>query len=141
MIQRGRKSVSALAVVKDADLAQLPPPPARMSDEQGLIWRTVMASPIAQLIRPEAWPILEEYCRAVVNARRIGALIDSLDPETSTIDEWDKLLNMQARTQRAMQSLAEKLRIPPSTVHNGEKTAAKLISHAKSTERPWEDLS
>ncbi|MGL4477384.1 MAG: hypothetical protein ACRCVK_03965 [Aeromonas veronii] len=128
MIQRGRKSGAALALVSETERspARLPEPPEHMTDEQGLIWRTVMASPIAAVIRPEAHPILEEYCRAAVNARRIATLIEGLDDDSS-IEDFDKLLNMQARAQRAMSSLAEKLRLTPSTVKNGEVKAGKAL--------------
>lgn len=127
MVQRGRKSGASLALVSDESQAptQLPMPPERMTDEQGLIWRTVMASPISAVIRPEAYPILEEYCRASVNARRIAALIEQIAEDD--LATFDKLLTMQARAQRAMSSLAEKLRLTPSTVKNGERAAAKAL--------------
>ncbi len=127
MIQRGRKSGASLALVGDeaSSPARLPVPPEHLTDEQGLIWRTVMASPISTVIRPEAYPILEEYCRASVNARRIAALIEQVSEDD--LDSFDRLLNMQARAQRAMSSLAEKLRLTPSTVKNGEVKAGKAL--------------
>jgi hypothetical protein len=136
MIQRGRKSAGSLAIVSQGDIAQLPPPPSCLTDEEGLIWRAVMASPIAAMIRPEAWPLAEEYCRLVVTGRRLALAIENLDADAS-IGDWDKLLAMQNRNQRALTSIAVKLRLTPSAVQNGDRKGAILLR--KEGKRPWED--
>jgi hypothetical protein len=69
--------------------------------------------------------------------KRIAGLIENLDSE-STIEEFDKLLAMQARTQRVLIALAEKLRLVPSAVKHGDIKAAKVLR--TSNDKPiWED--
>ena len=138
MIQRGRKSSASLALVgSEGKTSMMIAPPEHLTDDQGIIWRVVMASAISSIIRPEAYPVLEEYCRTSVNAKRIAGLIENLDSE-STIEEFDKLLAMQARTQRVLIALAEKLRLVPSAVKHGEIKAAKVLR--TSNDKPiWED--
>lgn len=137
MLQRGRKSGAALALVNsDGELSTvIVPPPEHLTDEQGLIWRDIMASPISSMIHPEAHPIVEEYCRAAVNARRIARMIEGL-PDHPEIEDLDRLLNMQARAQRSLASLAEKLRLTPSTVKNGEVKAAQVLREGHELP-PW----
>ena len=142
MAARGRKSVAALSVAPVGDLAKLPEPPAYLTPEQEDIWRLVVASRGGDLIAPESFPVLVEYCRAVTGSNQVAAQLDSFDPEWSKDDEgmkrWDKLLAMQDRLSRNVASLAAKLRLTPSS-------RVQAISAGRNANKgvklkPWETL-
>ena len=79
-------------------------------------------------------PLLTQYCREVVQARRVAELIEraTSDPELS-IKDYDRLLKMQARQSATIRSLATTMRISQqaTTNHRGNK---KITSARK----PWE---
>jgi hypothetical protein len=71
------------------------------------------------LIAPEAFPVLVEYCRAVISANQVAAQLDAFDQSWASEDDglkrWDKLLAMQDRLAGKVASLAGKLRLTPSS--------------------------
>jgi len=120
MATRGRKSAAALAIAEPVgDLQRLPEPPAYLTPEQEDIWRLVVASRGGDLIAPESFPVLVEYCRAVTSANHVASQLDAFDPSWVADDEglkrWDKLLAMQDRLAGKVASLAGKLRLTPSS--------------------------
>ena len=87
-----------------------------------------------------AYPLLAEYCRAVVTADQIAEQLNTFDPEWSKDDDglrrWDKLTQMQARVQGVISTLSLKLRISPASRYRGE--AAGRKAQAGTARKPWE---
>lgn len=140
MATRGRKSSAALAIAPPVELQKLPEPPSYLSPEQEDVWRLVVASRGGDLISPESYPVLVEYCRATISANQIAAQLDAFDPEWSKDDEglkrWDKLLAMQDRVAGKVASLAGKLRLTPSSRVQAISAGRNADKGAK--RKPWE---
>ena len=141
MAARGRKSAAALAVAEPVqELQKLPEPPSYLTPEQEDVWRLVVASRGGDLIAPESFPVLVEYCRQVISANQVAAQLDSFDPEWSKDDEGlkrlDKLLAMQDRLAGKVASLAAKLRLTPSSRVQAISAGRHADKGAK--RKPWE---
>ena len=116
-------------------------PPAELTDEEVEIWAAVVDCEPSDKFSPATAPMLAQYCRHVVQAKRIAVLIEratsDIDPETKqptlSIEDYDRLLKIQERETRAISSLATRMRISQqaTTNHRGNK---KPIAAKK----PWE---
>lgn len=142
MAQRGRKSAASIAVsVVDVKLDAFPSPQSYLNPEQDEIWRTVIASRGGDLIAPESYPVLVEYCRAVIGSNQVAAQLDSFSPEWAKDEEglkrWDKLLAMQDRLAKTVASLAAKLRLTPSS--RVQAISAGRNADKGQKRKPWED--
>lgn len=142
MVQRGRKSAASVAVAPARNpLDALPQSPSYLSPEQDEIWRVVIASRGGDLIAPESYPVLVEYCRAVTGSNQIAAQLDEFMPEWAKDEEglrrWDKLLAMQDRLAKTVASLAAKLRLTPSSRVQAISAGRNADKGAK--RKPWED--
>ena len=142
MGSRGRKSVAELTVSNVVPLKSFPPPPGHLSRAQQETWRLVIASRAGDMIAPEAFPVLAEYCRWVENADQVAAAMNKFKPGWAKTDEglarWSKLQAMQERASRTVASLAVKLRLPPSTRVHPER--AGTIERKGVQPKPWEDV-
>jgi hypothetical protein len=147
MKQRGRRSSASLTVVPSA-IESIPrqPAPSELTKEQVGIWRAVVAAEPADWFSGSTQPLLAQFCRHVVAARRVAKMIAALETEIaaksaedcerlavmlSAAKVFDRLQKMQERESRAIASLATKMRIThqATTNHRGNKIEAK---------KPWE---
>jgi phage terminase small subunit len=138
---RGKTSAAALAVAAPvAALQKMPEPPAYLTPEEDHEWRRVVASRAGDLIQPEAYRLLVEYCRAVVLGDKIAAQLDAFDPSWVADDDglkrWDRLQAMAARNQGVIATLATKLRIATSSSVRAENATTVLKKGTK--RKPWE---
>lgn len=142
MATRGRKSAASLAVALAEPLtpAPIPSAPSYLTPEQDDVWRMVISSRGGDLIAPEAFPVLVEYCRQVVFANQIAAQLDAFDPEWAKYAEglkrWDKLHQMQDRSLKAVASLGGKLRLTPAS--RVQKITAGRNADKGAKRKPWE---
>lgn len=133
---RGRTSAASLTVAKvsPVETVERQRPPHDLSDEEVEVWSAVVNSEPAGWFSPGNVPLLSQYCRHTIHARRIAELIEraTADPNLP-VSAYDRLLKMQDRESRAIASLATKMRISQqaTTNHRGNKkpTAAR---------KPWE---
>jgi hypothetical protein len=133
---RGRTSAASLTVAKvsPVETVERQRPPHDLSDEEVEVWSAVVNSEPADWFSPGNVPLLSQYCRHTIHARRIAELIEraTADPDLP-VSAYDRLLKMQDRESRAIASLATKMRISQqaTTNHRGNKkpTAAR---------KPWE---
>lgn len=141
MAERGRKSAASLSVVKPVqELAKIPPAPDHLTGEQSDTWRIVVESRAGDMIDPEAYPVLVEYCRAVSAANALAVQINTLDLSWAADEEglkrWDKLLAMQARVAGTIATLGGKLRINPSARIRAD--AAGVAASKGKKLKPWQ---
>lgn len=141
--KRGRKSAASLEIAAPAtvELIERPKCPHDLNDEESEVWFSVVNRLPADWFPTETHPLLVQYCRQVVQARRIAELIEKatsdLDPETKeptlTVADYNRLLIMQTRCSASIAMLATKMRISQqaTTNHRGNR---KQIS----PKRPWE---
>jgi len=140
MRQRGRKSVSALAVVsyvKD----HRPEPLEGLTEEQAAEWRAVVGRLPAAAFPRECHQLLAGFCRHTTEYRRLSKLLDVFQlewlAEPDGLPRYMKLLGLRDREGRAMTALATALRISPqSRVY--ARTAGTKAASSGSGPKPWE---
>lgn len=133
---RGRASAASLTIAKvsPVETVERQRPPHDLSDEEVEVWSAVVNSEPADWFSPSNVPLLSQYCRHTIHARRIAELIEraTSDPELA-VSAYDRLLKMQDRESRAISSLATKMRISQqaTTNHRGNKKP-------NAARKPWE---
>lgn len=113
-----------------------PPPPRELSPEAAEEWRAIVDALPAEWFSGASTPLLVSYCRHVVAARRIAALIkqEEGDAVGLCLGTYDRLLKMQERESRAISSLATRMRITQQATFSHRKTKPR-----QSSSKPWED--
>lgn len=109
-------------------------PPHDLTDEEIEVWSAVVSTEPADWFSPSTVPLLAQYCRHVVHARRIAELIERATGDKDlAVTDYDRLLKMQERESRAIASLATKMRISQqaTTNHRGNKRPS-------AARKPWE---
>ncbi|MDR5772465.1 hypothetical protein QCE81_11730, partial [Caballeronia sp. LZ002] len=74
MAQRGRKSAASLAIAPTAPIAleQRLAPPIHLNDAERTVWLELVNDQPAGAFSATHAPLLEMYCRHVVNARTLA---------------------------------------------------------------------
>lgn len=136
MKTRGRDSAASQEIVRlvqPIERIERPKPPAELTDEQAEEWREVVGRMPADWFPRETHPLLTDYCRHVVMARKIAQLISQAEEgETLDVAEYDRLGKMAERESRVIASLATKMRLTQQTTYDKSK---KKPSGVK---KPWE---
>jgi hypothetical protein len=80
MAQRGRRSAASLLVVPNP-IEAIPRrrAPAELTREQAEVWDAVVASQPADWFNKSQLPILIQYCRHVIRARRCASQIEAVE--------------------------------------------------------------
>ena len=144
MATRGRKSAAssqvAKALVGSLGISQRLAPPVHMSDAEASVWLQVINDQPASSFTDTHSPMLEQYCRHVVQSRVVADMICAFDSAWANDDEglkrYDKLLAMQEREGRAASSLATRLRITRQAID--QVTVARSQINAPKGRKPWE---
>jgi len=135
MVQRGRVSAAALEIVpKVFDRVERLRPPAELTDEETEVWAGVVNTQPADWLSPGAAPLLAQYCRHVVQAKRVAALIEQATSAPDLgVKDYERLLRMQQRESVIVALLATKMRLSQqsTTNHRGNKRPTV-------TRKPWE---
>ena len=142
MRQRGRKSSSAVAISETVEgsptIVRRPAPSPDLTPEQGEVWTAVVEALPADWFAAENFPLLAQYCRHTVEARRVAQLIDAeVASEDFDIGAYEKLLQLQARETTALKAMAASMRLSQqSSRTDGSSATAKR--NARVSRRPWE---
>ena len=142
MRKRGPKSGAELSVVPLDPLMRTPPPPAHLTAEQAVEWRTVVAAMPAGYFGQETWPAalgrsrclyrrLPSPSRADQRARR------DRFATTDGLDRYDTLLRAQVRQSSMLIKLATKLRLTQQSRYT-PKAASTASANSGKGKRPWE---
>lgn len=135
--KRGPPAIGDLTVRSEVQVIERQRPPPDLNDEETEVWAAVVCAEAADWFTPATTPMLAQYCRHVIHAKRVAELIsrtlDDLENPPS-ISEYDKLLKMQERESRAIASLATKMRLSQQSTrtHRGN---ARTLSQIKV---PWQ---
>lgn len=135
METRGRKSAAELSVISGDGIVTVrrPEPPADLTEDQAREWHEVVNRLPADWFPRETHGMLAQYCRHLINARRVAALIEKGVAEGCDIDTYDRLLKMQEREGRAISSLATRMRISQQSTMSEKKRKPGLT-----LPKPWE---
>jgi len=136
MKQRGRKSSQELhsgALM----LVRRPDAPLDLTPEETDEWRAIVEAMPADWFPRETWPLLAQYCRHTVSARRFAQLMDAEMAKTDIdLAGLDKLAQMQARETTALKSMASAMRLAQqSSRTDGSAGTAK---RSRTVTRLWE---
>lgn len=136
-----RKSSAALAVRAVAGPLEIERlrAPAHISEAERAIWMDVVNDQPADAFTVTHSPLLELYCRHIVQARILADELANFDRAWMADDDglkrYDRLLAMAERESRAASSLATRLRITRQSID--QQTVARAI--VKDVKRkPWE---
>jgi hypothetical protein len=141
MIKRGRKSGAAMTLgVMPTIKSERLPAPSHLSDAELAVWLEVVNYQPAEAFTPTHSPLLEMYCRHVIQARVIADEILNFDRSWLADDDglkrYDRLLAMQEREGRAASSLATRMRITRQAID--QQTVARTLVNNKRSKKPWE---
>ena len=134
--RRGRESgASQLVTVTPVEKTLRLLAPHDLTDEEVEVWQGVVESFPADWFSRATVPLLTQYCRHAVHARRIAELIEKAtsDPKLK-IGDYERLLHMQKEQSAAMSTLAVKMRITQSSITNQHGNRPKT----KAQYKPWE---
>lgn len=137
-----RKSAASLEVATRPAIgvSERLSPPLHLSEAERSVWLQCVNDQPADAFTQVHAPLLELYCRHVVNARVIADEVAQFDrawlADDDGLKRFDRLLAMAEREGRAASSLATRLRITRQAVH--EITAARQLKNAPRTSKPWE---
>lgn len=147
---RGRTSAAELSVISGGGIETIrrPEPPIDLTEDEGEVWRTVVNRLPADWFPAETLPMLGQYCRHAIAAKRVASMIEQLDKEIGdaitkgtpageavlgSAKMLDRLYKMQERESRCLSSLATKMRISQQTTY--DKSRKKPANGPK---KPWE---
>lgn len=142
MAQRGRKSIASTEVLAFAPVgaAQRLEAPAHISDAERALWVELVNDQPASAFTPTHGPLLEQYCRHVVQARVLADEILNFDrawlADDAGLRRYDRLLAMAEREGRAASSLATRLRITRQAID--QQTVARSLVNKPKSRKPWE---
>jgi hypothetical protein len=125
MIQRGRKSSSALAVVDDlTGVSPAVAPPCLSDAERGVWVETVNSKPV-DWFGTEHIPLLVEYVRHVCRASVIDEQMRAFDAERLATKEglirYEKLTSMAIKTAGMVNRLCTSMRLTHQAIYHPDK--------------------
>lgn len=139
MQQRGRKGAGAVAVAGGVvALVERPEPPLDLNPDESDVWRDTVEGLPADWFRPETFPLLRQWCRHTVSARRVAQLLDAaMSRDEIDVGELKDLLAMQARETASLKAMAASMRISQQATIHAEK-AGTSKAKVGTVKRPWE---
>src|SRR5690625_5188304 len=124
MKQRGRKTAGELAVASPVLVQTRPDAPDELTPEQADVWNEVVDALPADWFPAETHPLLIQYCRHTIEARRIAQLIDQeCAREELDVATYAALLRMQARETTALKSMASSMRLSQQSSRRDDNSA------------------
>lgn len=138
---RGKQSAAALEVAgaaKQIEVVRRPDAPLDLTPEEADVWvETVEALPADWFAR-ESWPLLKQWCRHTITARRVSQMIDAESArETLNVADLKELLGMQAKETAALKALAASMRLSQQASYSARGAGGEK-SRRTSMKRPWE---
>lgn len=135
---RGRKSSTELAARGAVALVERPDAPLDLTPEQAEEWQQIVDSLPADWFNRENFPLLAQYCRHVVDARRIAQLIDQeCARKDMDVAAYTELLKSQRQETAALKTLAASMRLAQQAKYNAQ-SAATAGKRGRTVSRPWE---
>lgn len=140
MKQRGRKPKAStelsIVTAMPVERVQRLSAPHDLNDEEIEVWVMVVNSHSADWFTDSIRPLLTQYCRHTIAARRISELLEKIySSPNATFNDVSELLQMQARESAALTSIATKLRVTNQSLlnHHGNKKRETI-----GTQKPWD---
>jgi hypothetical protein len=137
LIQRGRKGAAQFETTGAVMVVSRPGAPLDLTEAETEEWMAIVDAMPADWFARETWPLLGQYCRHIVGARRIAQLVDA-EISAAEIDfrMLDKMMRSQARETMAMRALAASLRLSQQSTWNAK--SADTAKAKRTVKRLWE---
>ena len=137
MRQRGRKGISQIEAPGVVVVVARPDAPLDLTPEESDEWRAIVDAMPADWFQRETWPLLAQYVRHTIAARRVAQLIDA-EMASAEIDlgKLDKLLAAQARETAALKSMAAAMRLAQQSSRTDGSAATE--KRKRTVKRLWE---
>lgn len=137
MKQRGRKSAGELAIASPVTVQPRPEAPVELTPEQADVWQSVVDALPADWFPAETHPLLAQYCRHTVEARRIGQLIDQECARAEMdVAAYAELLKMQRQETSALKAMASAMRLSQQSSRRDDNSGTAKKN--RTVKRPWE---
>jgi len=142
MKQRGRKTVSAVAV--SATVQQIPraAPPVELSEFESHVWASVVNTKPADWFQADTLPLLLSYCKHVSTAATIDRELAEFDPKWLRDDDGLKryklLTDMRERESRAQTALARSMRLTQQSQYNAQTASSTSNKGKQRNIKPWQ---
>lgn len=136
---RGRQPASALSVATPSPVSahERPEPPLDLTEAEADVWIGVVDSLPADWWLAANLPLLAQYCRHVVGARLVAALIERLGASDEVdVEALVKLSAVQAKHTAAMKALAASMRLSQQASYSA-RGAAGAKGKQPTGDRPW----
>ena len=134
----GRKSTAALASVTALPVRLLAPPDD-LTGEQAEVWASVVVTKPSDWFDAGSVPILAAYCRAVVESRKVAALVESMTGDMLLLDDglkrYKDLRRLQAELAGEVNTLARAMRLTQQSKYRAD--AASVADSKAKGARPW----
>lgn len=138
MKQRGKKSLAALEAPSAVTVVRRSDAPLDLTPEETDVWADTVDAMPADWFPRETWPLLRQWCRHTVTARRVSQLIDAATVrEDVEVAEMKELLGMQAKETAALKALAASMRLSQQASYSARGAGGEK-SRRTTVKRPWE---
>lgn len=135
---RGRVSANALATPKAITVVNRPDAPLDLTPEEGDVWVAMVSAMPADWFPSETWPLLTQWCRHTVTARRVSQMIDRASSRDEVVvAEMKDLLAMQAKETAALKALGASMRLSQQASYSARGAGGEK-SRRSTMKRPWE---
>lgn len=145
MAAKGRKSAASQLVAgltTSIGVTQRLSPPIHLSDAEMAVWCEAVNDQPASSFTPTHAPLLEMYCRHIVQARILADELSNFErawlADDDGLKRFDRLLAMNEREGRSASALARALRITRQSID--QQTVARTIKNQAKGRKPWELL-
>lgn len=132
--------MEALAVVTSIP-GQRPEPPETLSAAEAEVWRQVASTKPHDWFTADTHPLLEEYCRASVQADRIAAELAGykrIPKKGDALRRYAWLCKQQGELRRALKALAASMRISQQARYSEKRAATAADAAGGDRRKPWE---
>lgn len=137
MQQRGRKSAAQMESAGAVMVIDRPDVPLDLTPEEADEWRAVVDGMPADWFPRETWPLLAQFCRHTVSARRVAQMVDSeMARDPIDVDTIGKLLQMQARETSALKAMAAAMRLAQQSSRSHD--TATTSKRKRTVKRLWD---
>lgn len=138
---RGKQSAAELATMGLAgqiSVVRRPDAPLDLTPEEADVWTDTVDALPADWFARESWPLLKQWCRHTVTARRVSQMIDAATArDPLDVAEMKELLGMQAKETSALKALAASMRLSQQASYSARGAGGEK-SRRTSMKRPWD---
>src|SRR4051812_32158172 len=105
--QRGRRSAGSLTVVPLGEVVPRQRAPAELTRDEVRVWDGIVAAEPADWFSGSTRPILAQYCRHIIAARRVAGMIETLHTgvEAKAVAEHSEVMTMMLAATKALDRL------------------------------------